>query len=141
MAKVTIRHPHLHLPELKVKMRGKIPLNIDIVDYILEFRIVWCRTWHFLEDTYKSLLVSVFKVKCFTFFICPSTHWIKERFVIDTPCSNMIEEIARWHLKNERISYSRFMYTTFNIQIICACIKCKLFFSRYYNFVIFYYFK
>ena len=48
----------------------------------------------FFEDTYNDLLASVSKVKYFKLLKYPSIHWVKERSVLDMPCSNIMVERA-----------------------------------------------
>ena len=58
---------------------------------------VWAKAWfsnqHYL-DAYNKLLAAVFKLKCPKALRCFSTHWIKERSVLDVPRSNMVAERA-----------------------------------------------
>ena len=49
----------------------------------------WAKAWfsnqHYLEDIYNELHTAVSKLKCPKALICFSTHWIKERSVLDVP--------------------------------------------------------
>lgn len=59
---------------------------------------VWSTAWfsnqHYSEDTYNEIHAAVSKLKCPKALKCFSTHWIKERSVLDVPRSNMVAERA-----------------------------------------------
>ena len=74
------------------KWRGQLKTVCDFI------AATWAKAWftnqHYLEDTYNDLHAAVSKLKCSKALKSLSTHWVKERSVIDVPRSNMVAERA-----------------------------------------------
>jgi len=58
----------------------------------------WSKAWlsnkHYTEDSYNQLHTALSKLNCPKALRCFSTHWIKERSVLDVPRSNMVAKRA-----------------------------------------------
>lgn len=74
------------------KWRNQLQTTCDFI------ATAWANAWfsnqHYSEDTYNELHAAVSKLKCPKALKCFSTHWIKERSVLDVPRSNMVAERA-----------------------------------------------